>query len=164
MKPIRLVWLALWCSVIVVAPARAQVPVAAATDQAALLASGDPELAHNKRLVYDFWRVVLEGGHLERAADYLAPDYIQHNPNVPTGRTGFVEFFARFAKPHEVAATIHAPLVEIVAEKDLVVLSFVSNGTLPNGAGKYTTTAFDMFRVRDGMIVEHWDADRRTEH
>ena len=62
-----------------------------------LLQSRDPHLAANKRLVYDFWRKVLEAGHLELANQYLDEGYIQHNPNVPTGRAGFVEFFSKFA-------------------------------------------------------------------
>ena len=40
--------------------AAAQVPVQPAADQEALLASPDPALRANKRLVYDFWREVFE--------------------------------------------------------------------------------------------------------
>ena len=36
----------------------AQVPVQAAPDHTKLLASPDPRLAANKRLVYDFWLTV----------------------------------------------------------------------------------------------------------
>src|SRR5438552_1867497 len=76
----------------------AQVPVQPSVDHTRLLASSDPRLATNKRLVYDFWRKVIEAGHLELANQYLAEDYIQHNPNVPTGRAGFVGFFSKFSK------------------------------------------------------------------
>lgn len=140
------------------APARAQVPVTAAPDQEALLASADPRLAANKKLVYDFWREVFEGGHLEFAEKYMAEGYIQHNPNVPTGRAGFVEFFGRFAKSKPIEPRIKAPLVSIVAERDLVVLSFAREHTDPKDASKkYTTTWFDMFRIEGGKIAEHWD-------
>jgi predicted SnoaL-like aldol condensation-catalyzing enzyme len=142
--------------------ALAQEAVVAAPDQAALLASADPALAANKRLVYDFWREVFEGGHLELADKYLAESYIQHNPNVPTGRAGFVAFFAKFAKPAPIADAVKAPLVSIVAERDLVILSFAQEHADPKDATrKYTTTWFDMFRVADGRIVEHWDAATR---
>jgi predicted SnoaL-like aldol condensation-catalyzing enzyme len=96
--------------------ALAQEPVTAAPDPAALRASPDPVLDANKRLVYDFWREVFEGGHLELADKNLAESYIQHNPNVPTGRAGFVAFFAKFAKPEPIADAVKAPLVSIVAE------------------------------------------------
>jgi len=140
------------------APAWGQVPVTAAPDQEVLLASADVRLAANKKLVYDFWREVFEGGHLEFADKYMAEGYIQHNPNVPTGRAGFVEFFGRFAKPKPIEPRIKAPLVSIVAERDLVVLSFAREHTDPKDASKkYTTTWFDMFRIEGGKIAEHWD-------
>ena len=48
----------------------AQVPVQANADHEQLLASTEPRLAANKRLVYDFWREVFEGGHMEFAEKY----------------------------------------------------------------------------------------------
>jgi predicted SnoaL-like aldol condensation-catalyzing enzyme len=100
--------------------AYAQEPVRADPDHQAMLASTDALLAANKRLVYDFWREVFEGGHLELADKYLEESYIQHNPNVPTGRTGFVTFFSTFVKQKPIEAFVKAPLVSITAEKDLV--------------------------------------------
>jgi len=142
--------------------AHAQVPVQATPDHRQLLTSPDSTLATNKRLVYDFWREVFEGGHLELADKYLAESYIQHNPIVPTGRAGFVEFFSRFSKPKPIEDSVKAPLVSIVAERDLVILSFVKEHADPKDpAQKYTTTWFDMFRVKDGKIAEHWDAALR---
>ncbi|CAM3784893.1 nuclear transport factor 2 family protein [Roseateles saccharophilus] len=140
----------------------ARADVQASASHEALLASPDARLAANKRLVYDFWREVLEGGHLELADRYLAESYIQHNPNVPTGRAGFVAFFSQFAKPHDIAPRVSAPLVSITAEGDLVTLSFVARLPDPSVPGaSYTTTAFDMFRVENGRIAEHWDAARK---
>ena len=144
---------------LVFAPAAfAQVTVTAAADQEKLLASADPKLAANKRLVYDFWREVFEGAHMELADKYMAESYIQHNPNVPTGRAAFVEFFQRVRKPAPIEPRIKAPLVAVVAEGDLVVLSFAREHADPKDAGKkYTTTWFDMFRIENGKIAEHWD-------
>ncbi len=137
---------------------QAQVPVVAHANQEQLLASADAKLAANKRLVYDFWREVFEGGHLEFADKYMTETYIQHNPNVPTGRAGFVEFFGKFAKAKPIDPRIKAPLVAIVAEGDLVTLSFVKEAADPKDATKkYTTTWFDMFRIEGGKIAEHWD-------
>lgn len=140
------------------APAWAQVPVTAASDQKALLASTDPKLAANKKLVYDFWREVFEAGHLDLAPKYMSETYIQHNPNVPTGRKAFVDFFSQFKQPQPIKAQIQAPLVAITAEADLVILSFVKEEKDPKDASKtYTTTWFDMFRIENGKIAEHWD-------
>src|SRR5437773_12573554 len=112
MKPTRLAFVTLAA---VCCAARAQVPVAAAADHAVLLASSDTKAAANKRLVYDFWRSVFEGGHMELAEKYMAESYIQHNPNVPTGRAAFVDFFSKFAKPKPIEARVAAPLMAIVA-------------------------------------------------
>lgn len=140
------------------APAWAQVPVTAASDQKALLASADPKLAANKKLVYDFWREVFEAGHLDLAPKYMSETYIQHNPNVPTGRKAFVDFFSQFKQPQPIKAQIQAPLVAITAEADLVILSFVKEEKDPKDTSKtYTTTWFDMFRIENGKIAEHWD-------
>jgi len=49
--------------------ATAQVPVQPAVDQEQLLASADPALRANKRLVYDFWREVFEAGQVAQADD-----------------------------------------------------------------------------------------------
>lgn len=141
------------------AGAHAQVLVTAAPDHAKLLASQNPTAAANKRLVYDFWREVREGGHLELTEKYLAESYVQHNPNVPTGRAGFVEWFSRLSKPKPIDTKVKAPLVDIVAEGDQVVLSFVAVRPDPADKSKtYTTTWFDMFRVENGKIAEHWDS------
>ncbi len=142
--------------------ARAQVPVQARLDHATMLASADPRLAANKRLVYDFWREVFEGGHMELAGKYMAESYIQHNPTVATGRAAFVAFFSRIAKPVPIAPAVKAPVVSIVAEGDYVVLSFVRDVVDPiDPAKKYTTTWFDMFRIEHGLIPEHWDGAQK---
>jgi len=139
--------------------AHGQLPVQANANHEQLLASLDARLAANKRLVYDFWREVFESGHMELAGKYMAETYMQHNPNVPTGRAAFVKFFSSFTKPRPIEPRVKAPLVAITAEGDLVILSFVQEAADPKDpAKKYTTTWFDMFRIENGKIAEHWDA------
>lgn len=137
-------------------PALAQVPVMEHPNQGALLESDDPELAANKRLAYDFWRHVLVARDMEKAVEYMDEDYIQHNPMIPTGRQTFMDFFGRMPK-QEVQETIDG-LVTMIAEGDLVSMSFKRECQDPRNPGStYTTTWFDMFRVEDGKIAEHWD-------
>jgi predicted SnoaL-like aldol condensation-catalyzing enzyme len=127
-------------------------------DQTSLLRSTDPVLAANKKLVYDFWREVLEAGHLELADKYMMENYVQHNPNVPTGRKGFVEFFTKIRKPQPIANEIKGTLIAIVAEGDRVVLVFNHDLPDPKDASKrYTTASFEMLRIENGKIAEHWD-------
>ncbi len=158
MKTLPFALIVLAASSILSLPAAAQVPVVANPDQESMLASPDPQLAANKRLVYDFWREVFEGGHLELAPKYMAESYIQHNPNVVTGRAAFVAFFSKFKKPGPVAARVKAPLVAILAEGDKVLMVFASEHPDPKDPSrKYTTTWFDMFRIENGLMAEHWD-------
>jgi len=134
----------------------AQMPVTVNPDQQALIQSDDPKLAANKKLVFDFWREVFQAKNMELAPQYLAEDYIQHNPNVPTGRQPFMDFFGRF-ETQPVKEEIDG-LVALLAEGDLVVLAFRRELPDPQNPGEtYTTTWFDMFRIEDGKIVEHWD-------
>lgn len=136
----------------------AQLSVKPLAPQSELLKSDDPVLARNKKLVYDMWREFLEGGHLELAEKYFAEDYMQHNPLAGTGRKALVDFFSKFSKPQAIADTIKSSVVAIVAEGDLVTLSFVREMTDPaDKSKKYTTTWFDMFRIENGKIAEHWD-------
>ena len=129
-----------------------------AQSQKAMLYSSDPKLAANKKIVYDFWRSILEGGHLDLAPQYMLETYIQHNPNAATGRQGFIDFFKQFTKPQPIVDTIKAPLISIVAEGDLVVLSFKQTLPDPKDASKkYSTTWFDMLRIENGKLAEHWD-------
>lgn len=137
-------------------PSFAQVRVEPHPDQQALLASDDPQLAANKQVVYDFWRYALIGRNMEMAQQFMHEDYIQHNPNIPTGRAPFVAFFGSMEQqpvPDDIPG-----LVSLTAEGDLVTLSFVRECNDPRNEGEtYTTTWFDMFRVTDGVITEHWD-------
>jgi predicted SnoaL-like aldol condensation-catalyzing enzyme len=142
------------------APAFAALPVVPAKDQAALLKSSDPKLAANKKLVYDFFRVVLRGFRIDEADKYMAPEYMQHNPNAETGMAGFKAYFNAI-KPKQLPPVPAGldDLVSIQAEGDYVTLSFVKEYDDPSAPGKkYTTTWFDMLRVVNGKLVEHWDS------
>jgi predicted SnoaL-like aldol condensation-catalyzing enzyme len=136
----------------------AALPVVPAKDQAALLKSNDPKLAANKKMAYDFFRIVLIGRHLDQAEKFMKPDYMQHNPNADTGIEGFKAFFRRLGPPQAIPETVPG-LVAIQAEGDYVTLSFVREYDDPKNPGKkYTTTWFDMFRFENGKIAEHWDS------
>ncbi len=144
-----------------VMPVFAQEPVTAAVDQQALIRSDNPQLEANKKLVFDFWREVFQARNMALAPRYMAEDYIQHNPNVATGRQPFMDFFGRF-ETQPVRPEIDN-LVSMIAEGDLVVLAFRRELPDPDHQGKtYTTTWFDMLRIEDGKIAEHWDYGTRS--
>src|ERR1700730_4604317 len=79
----------------------------------------------NLDMVLEWWRVVIQNRQLDQAPKYQAEDYIQHNPNVPTGRAGFVEFFGKLPKPQGVnPAKLANPPVVTGATCDFVWLLF----------------------------------------
>jgi predicted SnoaL-like aldol condensation-catalyzing enzyme len=137
----------------------AQVPPTAAPDQAALLKSDDPKLAANKKLVFDMWRAIIQGAHTELAAKYFTKDYIQHNPNVATGRDAMVQYMKSTRPVRPIDPTITFPVVAIMAEGDKVLIATVTYSPDPAAPGtKYAGTHFDLFRIENGKIAEHWDS------
>src|SRR6202040_1332617 len=118
----------------------------------------DEELtARNKALVRDFYTTVLIGRDVDAAPRFLRPDYIQHNPQVPTGLKGFMDTFReRFAQ--KLPPDYKRELLNVVGDNDMVVAYVRQTWTGKDGQ-HHQALGFDMFRVQDGMIAEHWDAD-----
>ena len=111
----------------------------------------------NKAIVRDFYTTVLIGRDIDAAPRFLRPDYIQHNPQVPTGLKGFMETFReRFAQ--KLPADYKRELLNVIGDKDMVVVYVRQTWTGRDGQ-HHQALGFDMFRVQDGIIAEHWDAD-----
>ena len=90
-------------------------------------------------------------------------DYKQHNPNVPTGRDGFVKNFGT-RSPQTLKPGIPAPPTEVFARDGMVAMMFERESTDPENPGQtYKHMHFDMVKVVDGKIVEHWDEARLRE-
>jgi predicted SnoaL-like aldol condensation-catalyzing enzyme len=117
----------------------------------------DALTARNKVLVREFYTTVLIDRHIDSAPQFLRTDYIQHNPNVPTGLKGFMDTFReRFAQ--KLPADYKRELLNVVGENDMVVIYMRQTWTGRDGKHNQAL-GFDMFRVQDGKIAEHWDAD-----
>jgi predicted SnoaL-like aldol condensation-catalyzing enzyme len=105
--------------------------------------------AANKKLVVDFYRTVfIEKRVVEGFERFVAPQYIQHNPLLATGREAAVKFLAPRATRESIT-----DIKRVIAEGELVVLHVHSRAKL-NDRGR---AIIDIFRVADGKIVEHWD-------
>ncbi|MCD2175818.1 nuclear transport factor 2 family protein [Rhizobium sp. C4] len=141
--------------------ASAQEAVVAAKDKDALFTAKDPVLNANKQVVYHIFKDLLEANQWGEADKYLTERYIQHNPNVPSGRESVVTFFTKVVKvqPKPVPEKMGAPVVFVSAEGDLVTVATVRTEKDPKDPSKtYTTTWYDTWRIVDGKADEHWDA------
>ena len=111
----------------------------------------------NKAIVRDFYTTVLIERNVDAAPRFLQTDYIQHNPQVPTGLKGFMDTFRkRFAQ--KLPSDYKRELLNVVGDNDMVVVYVRQTWTGQDGQ-HHQALGFDMFRVKDGMIAEHWDAD-----
>lgn len=141
-------------------------PPVPAKDQLALLKSSDAKLARNKKHVFDFWRIVYEGGHMERVNEFMTPRYIQHNPNVESGRDKFVQTIGAARPPREVQPTSKFPIISLIAEGDMVVVMWARKvRDRVHTEQTYDMTWFDVFRLdpASGLIDEHWDSSERWD-
>ena len=112
-----------------------------------------PSAATNTRIVTDFYREALIDKQPGPAfARYMAPDFIEHKPDVPHGtREATAAFLGELIK------AMPDPKWEVlrtIAEGDLVALHV--RFTPAPGAPAYAIG--DFFRLKDCKIVEQWDA------
>ena len=132
--------------------------VAFTVGMTALAAPADDTLTErNKAIVRDFYTTVLIGRNVDAAPRFVRQDYIQHNPQVPTGLKGFMDTFReRFAQ--KLPSDYKRELLNVIGDKDMVVV-YVRQAWTSHDGQHHQALGFDMFRLQDGMIAEHWDAD-----
>jgi predicted SnoaL-like aldol condensation-catalyzing enzyme len=106
--------------------------------------------AANRELVAGFVETVLKGGKVDALTDYLSTErYLQHNPGIGDNLDGLATALGALAE--QGISMVYDVVHKVVAEGNLVL-------TVSAGRFGVTPTAFyDLFRVEDGRIVEHWD-------
>ncbi|WP_170443384.1 nuclear transport factor 2 family protein [Ruegeria arenilitoris] len=104
----------------------------------------------NKALVEEFITKSLIEHAEVNITDYISPvTYIQHNPMVADGLEGFGAFMAQMAE--QGISMDYTQVHQVIGEGNFVL-------TLSEGAlGGEPTAFYDLFRLEDGLIVEHWD-------
>ncbi len=107
-------------------------------------------MQENKALVLEAYSALFVDFDREKVASMLADDYVQHNPGVPTGLAPILEVLP-VLKESGLTPTIH----RVIAEGDLVALHVTYENAQFFGAP--TLIAFDIFRVENGLVAEHWD-------
>lgn len=106
--------------------------------------------AANKSLVKNFVEDILVNGKMDKLAGYFDGDnYIQHNPQIPDQLSGLGNALGEMAK--QGITMKYDKIHKVLGEGNFVLV--VSEGHL---AGKHSSF-YDLFRVKDGKIAEHWD-------
>lgn len=104
----------------------------------------------NRQLVVNFYNQFFNQHNTDAAAKVVVEDYRQHNPQVPDGKQPFVSYFTGYFKQHPQS---RAKIIRSAVDGDLVWLHIHST----ESAKDRGQAIVDIFRVRDGKIVEHWD-------
>jgi len=101
----------------------------------------------NKALVLKAFDTLFNQRDYETAERYWSPDYIQHSAHIEPGRNGLFDLIKG------IPPTLKYEPGLIVAEGDFVIV----HGRF-SGFGQPTNwIAADILRIRDGILVEHWD-------
>jgi steroid delta-isomerase-like uncharacterized protein len=121
-------------------------------------------LTNNKDIVRGFIDALFTKGDLGAVDDYLAEDFVNHNPpfGAPGDREGMrlAGTLFRSALPDW-----HSEPHQMIAEDDLVVEHFTASGTqdgellgAPASTEHRTVSlhGINIFRIRDGRIAEQW--------
>ena len=118
----------------------------------------------NKAISRRFYEEVFTKGNLSALEEFIAADFVDHNPFGPetvSSLEGLKEMFGMFnAAFPDMTLTVE----DQIAEGDKVVSRFTTTGThkgefmgIPATGKTVTISAIDIHRIENGQIVEHWD-------
>lgn len=103
----------------------------------------------NKSLATSIIEDVLMGQNPDNITEYIAVDYIQHNPQIDNGLQGIqdaVEYLTSIDNMFQ-----YNTIYKVIGEGNFVL-------TVSEGTWNDTSNAFyDLFRMENGQAVEHWD-------
>lgn len=104
----------------------------------------------NRVLIEAFLEDVMQGKHPEKTPEYFAGDaYLQHNTGIADGLSGLGAALESLAANG--IQMIYDRTYQVLAQGNFVL--GVSEGTF----GGKSTSYYDLWRVEDGKIAEHWD-------
>ncbi len=102
---------------------------------------------NNKALVLEAFDTLFNRRDYQTAERFWSPDYIQHSAHIEPGRDGLFNL-VKAAPP----SLKYEPGV-ILAEGDYVIV----HGRFSNIGLPVNWIAADIVRMKDGILVEHWD-------
>jgi predicted SnoaL-like aldol condensation-catalyzing enzyme len=116
-------------------------------------------LESNKKVVFDFYRLVVEPRNTDLLEVYVAPDFLDHDPSDQKSTEGLAKRIKELgpAASDDVGPTLRKPPAFITAQGDLVIWIFAQNA--PKAAEPFVV---EIFRVKERKIVEHWKGVAKT--
>ena len=128
-----------------------------------IVGADTPADKKNLEIAEGEFKDMLQYGHLELADKVMAPNYIQHNPNVPGGREGFKQFMSRNRQPEPLQKEWkRPPTLILVAGPYVLFMTDVKAKDPADPTKEYTRDHFDVVRIENGMIAEHWDEAKKN--
>ncbi|MFL6128484.1 MAG: ester cyclase [Mycobacteriales bacterium] len=109
----------------------------------------------NVQRVLDFYATVVDKRDASAVADFVAPDFVQHNPLYGTGRAGLERFLSGPLLTTFPDLTTTVELV--IAQQDRVLAYLFWHGHHGQSGEEIELGTAELFRLRDGLLVEHWD-------
>lgn len=109
------------------------------------------EESPNKALLTQAMNALFRDFDEDEMRRLFKPDYIQHNPYVPTGLDPVIGLLPAL-KGADFGYTTH----RIIEEGDLMLTHTTYHNAEVFGAEK--VVALDLWRIEDGQVAEHWDA------
>jgi predicted SnoaL-like aldol condensation-catalyzing enzyme len=101
----------------------------------------------NKALVLKAFDTLFNKRDYAAAAKYWSPHYIQHSAHIAPGREGLFDLIK------SLPPTLKYESGTILAEGDFVIV----HGRFSGFGAPVNWIAADIVRVKDGILVEHWD-------
>lgn len=104
----------------------------------------------NRAVVKAFLYDVMQGNNLDKTPGYFDGDtYIQHNTAIADGLSGLNAALGAMAE--QGISMVYDKVHQVLADGNFVLA--VSEGTF----GGAPTSYYDLWRIEDGKIAEHWD-------
>jgi predicted SnoaL-like aldol condensation-catalyzing enzyme len=114
--------------------------------------------AKKQKMVMNWYREVVAAGHVELASKYMASTFIEHDPNISGNLAGFVKYYGAAPKP--IPAKLATAPLQAFTKGDYVTLVWEHDDKDPKTSTPYKYITYDVVRVKDGKIQEHWNSAR----
>ena len=123
-----------------------------------------PQEQKNIDFTIAFYRDLTQSHHWDLKDVFFWKNEFDHNPNDPPHPDGLIPLLtSRAPNPEPFHTNVDPVPALLIAKGDFVLLMYDQPVKDPNDTTKtYEYHRFEMVRLRDGKIEEHWDiADRR---